>query len=107
MADIRQHGGEVRTGAEPRAILVHGGRVRGIELTTGERIETSGFVASGLNPQQTFLKLLDANATSESLPKQAGSFQYNLLAPLFALNLALQEPPKYAAAQHDPVLGRK
>jgi len=106
VADIREHGGEVRTSAEPRAILVRGERVRGVELTTGERIETSGFVASGLNPQQTFLKLLDADVSGETLRKQASSFQYNLLAPLFALNLALKEPPKYAAAERDPELAK-
>src|SRR5204863_4920531 len=42
VADIRQHGGEVRTSAEPRSILVRDGRVCGVELTSGERIETPG-----------------------------------------------------------------
>ena len=106
VADIREHGGEVRTSAEPRAILVHGGRACGVELTSGERIETRGFVASGLNPQQTFVKLLDADAAGPALRAQAARFQYNLLAPLFALNLALREAPRYAAADHDPNLRR-
>lgn len=106
VADIRRHGGEVRTGTEPQAILVRDGKALGIELTTGERIATGAFVASGLNPQQTFLKLLDADVSGESLRKQASSFQYNLLAPLFALNLTLKEPPNYAAAERDPELAR-
>jgi phytoene dehydrogenase-like protein len=106
VADIQQHGGTVRTSAEPRSILVRGGRACGVELATGERIETTGFVASGLNPQQTFLQLLDADAVSPSLRDQAKNFQYNLLAPLFALNLALREPPRYAAAERDPALDR-
>ena len=106
VADIHQHGGTVRTSAELRAILVRAGRACGVELATGERIETAGFVASGLNPQQTFLQLLDADAASPALRDQASKFQYNLLAPLFALNLALREPPRYAAAEHDPALDR-
>jgi phytoene dehydrogenase-like protein len=106
VADIRQHGGTVRTAAEPRSILVYSGRVCGVELTSGERIETSGFVASGLNPQQTFVKLIDAAAVGPSLRQQASKFHYNLLAPLFALNLALRETPQYTAAQHDPSLHR-
>lgn len=106
VADIRQHGGTVRTSAEPRSILVCAGRACGVELTTGERIETAGFVASGLNPQQTFRQLLDAEAAGPALRAQASKFQYNLLAPLFALNLALREPPRYAAAEHDPTLDR-
>jgi phytoene dehydrogenase-like protein len=105
-ADIRRHGGTVRTSAEPRSILVRNGRACGVELPSGERIETSGFVASGLNPQQTFLKLMDVDAVSASLREQAAGFQYNLLAPLFALNLALREPPRYAAANGDPAVDR-
>jgi phytoene dehydrogenase-like protein len=106
VADIRQHGGIVRTATVPRSILVRDSRACGVELTSGERIEASDFVVSGLNPQQTFLKLIDADIAGPSLRQQASQFQYNLLAPLFALNLALREPPQYTAAQHDPSLHR-
>src|ERR1051325_3840347 len=58
VADITQHGGEMRCGLELRRILVRHGRAAGVELTTGEQIQASAFVASGLNPQQTFLELL-------------------------------------------------
>jgi phytoene dehydrogenase-like protein len=78
-------------------------RACGVELTNGERIQAK-FVASGLNPQQTFLKLLDANAVPRLLRDQAAGYRYNLLAPLFALNLALREPPRYAAAERDRTL---
>jgi phytoene dehydrogenase-like protein len=104
VSDIREHGGEVRTGAELRAILFQSGRACGVELAGGERVHTHGFIASGLNPQQTFLKLIDADTAGNSLREQAAGFQYNLLAPLFALNLALRERPKYAAAANDPAL---
>jgi phytoene dehydrogenase-like protein len=105
-ADIRRHGGAIRTAAEPRAILVSSGRASGVELTSGERIQASGFIASGLNPQQTFLKLLDAEVAGVALRKQAVQFQYNLLAPLFALNLVLREPPRYVAAERDSALNQ-
>lgn len=104
LADIREHGGEVRLSAEPRSLLVRGGRVVGIELRDGERIEAARFVASGLNPQQTFLDLLPADAAENKLRAQASGFRYNRLAPLFALNLALREPPRYAAAEQRPEL---
>jgi len=106
VADIRRHGGTVRTSAEPRSILVLNGRACGVELTSGERIAARGFIASGLNPQQTVLKLIDADSVPASLKQQAAGFQYNLLAPLFALNVALREPPRYAAAGRDPALER-
>ena len=60
--DIREHGGEIRLGVQPRAILTRAGRAIGVELASGERIAAGAFVASGLNPQQTFLDLLDAEA---------------------------------------------
>ena len=105
VTDIREHGGEVRMSAEPRAILFRGGRAFGVELTTGERIE-GRFVASGLNPQQTFLQLVDADVAGSTLRRPAERFEYNLLAPLFALNVALREPPRYSAETNDPALGK-
>ncbi len=108
VADIREHGGEVRTNAELRSILVGDAKTQGVELADGERlqIEADGFVASGLNPQQTFVKLMAADAVSNDVRTRAADFRYNLLAPLFALNVALSEPPRYAAAENDPELRR-
>ncbi len=102
--DIERHGGEVRCGVEPRRILVRDGRAVGVELDDGEQIHADGFVASGLNPSQTFLDLLDAGDAPRGLRRRAKGFRYNLIAPLFAVDLALREPPRYAAARGDPEL---
>jgi phytoene dehydrogenase-like protein len=104
--DIEEHGGQVRCGVALNAILTRDGRAVGVELADGERIEARGFVASGLNPQQTFLELLDADAVSPATRESAAAFRYNLLAPLFALNVALREPPHYRAAEQRPELDR-
>jgi phytoene dehydrogenase-like protein len=82
-----------------RRILVRDGRASGVELSTGEQIHAGGFVASGLNPQQTFLELMPAETVPAWAREKAARFQYNLLAPLFGLHLALDEPPRYAAAE--------
>jgi len=103
-ADIREHGGEIVTQAEPKSILVRQEKAVGVELMNGRRIMARAFVASGLNPQQTFLQLIDADAVPLPVRRQAADFQFNLLAPLFALNLALEEPPRYQAAQQRPEL---
>src|SRR5438309_6677636 len=100
VADITQHGGEVRCGIELRRILVRNGRASGVELTTGEQMHANDFVASGLNPQQTFLDLMPAEAVSAWVREKAAQFQYNMLAPLFGLCVALDEPPRYAPAEH-------
>src|SRR3989441_4569848 len=58
VADITQHGSEIRCGIELRRILVRAGRALGVELASGEQLQAGAFVASGLNPQQTFLDLM-------------------------------------------------
>lgn len=102
--DIREHGGEVVTGIEPQRILCLGGKASGIELADGTVLTAKRFLASGLNPHQTFLKLLAPDSASPDVRKKAVGFQYNKLAPLFALNLALHEPPRWRAAEGRPEL---
>lgn len=104
VADIEAHGGEVRCNANISRILLKNGCAAGVELIDGEQIQADGFVASGLNPQQTFLQLLPESETSADLRERAQGFRYNLLAPLFGLHLALTEPPAYSAAERDPGL---
>lgn len=102
--DIREHGGEVRCGESLKRLLVENERVVGVELEDGEQIRASRFVASGLNPQQTLLDLLPAAAVPEAVRNRARDFRYNIIAPLFALNLALTEPPQYRALDQHPEL---
>jgi phytoene dehydrogenase-like protein len=104
LADIRQHGGESRCGVALRRIIVRQGRATGVELEDGEEILARSFVASGLNPQQTFLELIPADHLPAAVREAAGQFRYNLLAPLLGLHLALDEPPRYAAARQRPEL---
>lgn len=104
--DIEEHGGEVRTGVTIESILMRDGKAIGVQLKGGERIEASGFVASGLNPQQTFIDLLDADQAPVGLRERAEEFEYNLIAPLFTINVALEEPPRYTAARNQPELER-
>lgn len=105
LRDITEHGGGIRCGVELRRILMREGRAAGVELATGETL-TADLVVSGLNPQQTFLELLPADAVPEAVRKHAAQFEYNLLAPLFALNVALAEPPRWSAAAQRPELAK-
>ncbi|HEX6143789.1 MAG TPA: NAD(P)/FAD-dependent oxidoreductase [Geminicoccaceae bacterium] len=94
---VEDHGGRVRTGTEPRRIVVENGRAAAVETTSGEVIRARSFIASSLNPQQTFLDLLAPGDVPHAIRERAEGFRYNLLAPLFALDLALDEPPAYQA----------
>ncbi|HJP29153.1 MAG TPA: NAD(P)/FAD-dependent oxidoreductase [Candidatus Latescibacteria bacterium] len=108
-ASIREAGGAVRTGVTPACILVERGpdgqdRVTGVETTAGERIKARQFVVSGLNPQQTFIDLIDAAYLPGPWREAAAAFRYNLLAPLFGLYLNLDEAPRYTATEQHPEL---
>jgi phytoene dehydrogenase-like protein len=105
-AAVRESGGEIRLMTEPRRILVEGGRAAGIETADGEVIRAGSFVASSLNPHQTFLDLLDERFLPREIRARAQAFRYNLLAPLFALHLDLAEPPRYRAAAEHPQLAQ-
>ena len=101
---IEKAGGEVRTGVTPERMVVEAdgssgpGRVTGVQTTAGESIRARQFVASSLNPQQTFLELLEEEVLPPTWRRRARDFRYNLLAPLFGLYLNLDEPPRYGGA---------
>ena len=103
---MRASGGDIRLMTEPARIVVEGGRAIGIETREGEMIPARHLVASSLNPHQTFLELLDPSVVPGEIREQAERFQYNLLAPLFALHLNLHEPPRYTAAANHPELAQ-
>jgi phytoene dehydrogenase-like protein len=94
----------VRLGTSLRRIVVENGRAVAIETTDGERIEAKRFIASGLNPQQTFIDLIDPAHLPAEWIEKARNFQYNLLAPLFGLNLNLREAPRYNDTQANDAL---
>lgn len=105
-AAVRETGGEFRMLTEPRRIVVEGGRAVGVETSEGEYIRARYCIASSLNPHQTFLELLDEAFVPTHIRERVKSFQYNLLAPLFALHLNLREPPQYAASARYPELAQ-
>ncbi|MBM3832474.1 MAG: NAD(P)/FAD-dependent oxidoreductase [Verrucomicrobia bacterium] len=106
VAAIQNAGGNVHVNVKPRRILIQSDRVIGVETADGEVIRARQFVASGLNPHQTFLELIDESLPPSDWLTKVRNFQYNLLAPLFALNVNLREPPRYSAAQKHPELER-
>lgn len=99
---ITKHGGEIKLQTEPKRIIVENGKATGLETQNGEVIRARNFVASALNPQQTFLELIDEKYLPAEWKQKAGSFTYNLLAPLFSLNINLNAPPHYKAAEKNP-----
>ncbi len=103
---VTDSGGEIQTQKIPRRILVERGKAVGIETSDGAVYRARHFVASGLNPQQTFLELIDEDLLPQEWREKAQQFQYNLMAPLFALCVNLRDPPHYIAALDNPELRR-
>ena len=101
---VEEWGGEIRLQCEPKRLIVEHGQVVGVETKTGEILRARQCVASGLNPQQTFLDLLNETFVPREWKDRAANFQYNVLAPLFALNLNLKAPPVYRASDRFPEL---
>lgn len=103
-AAVIRAGGEFLLEATPTEILIADGRARGVRLTDGREIHASRGVVSSLNPQQTFVDLTAPGAIPGGWREKAEAFRYNLIAPLFGLNLNLREPPTYTAAKNHPAL---
>ena len=105
-AAVAESGGEIMLMTQPARIAVENGRAVGVETAAGQLIRARQFVASSLNPTQTFIDLLDDTLVPRAIREQVEDFRYNLLPPLFALHLNLREPPHYKAAVQHPELAR-
>jgi phytoene dehydrogenase-like protein len=103
---VQETGGELRCDAAPARIVVEHDRVAGVETAAGERLRARHFVASALNPQQTFLELMDEQYVPQAWRERAAGYTYNLIAPLFGTYLNLRERPVYAAEKNFPQVAR-
>ena len=91
-AAVRESGGDIRLMTEPARIVVERGRAIGIETRDGEMIRARHFVASSLNPHQTFLELLDPSARAARDSRSGRAFR---IQPAGA---AVRAPPQSARA---------
>ncbi len=94
----RSLGAEIRTGAGIASILHRKGRATGVALDSGEELGAS-YVASSLDPRQTFLNLLDPRALPG--PFVAGVRKYRFRGSSGKVNLALSELPDFTCRPGD------
>jgi len=92
---LREHGGELRTGAEVTRIDVSGGRARGVELAGGERLEAERAVVACVTPTALFGRLVDGRHLPERTLDEARRFRYG--PGTMMLHLALDGPVPWAA----------
>ena len=99
----RRRGVEYLTHAPVAQILTRAGRATGVRLASGDEIE-AGIVVSGAGLAQTLLQL----TPSVSLPRRTANRLRNVhhdRGQLAWINVAVHEPPDYAAAVGDPLVG--
>ena len=92
---VREHGGEVRTQASVRRILVEQGTASGVELESGERIPARRQVIANLGPGPLFDGLLADVDLKVDFRRKVAGFSYG--PATLMLHLALRGRPRWAA----------
>ena len=88
----RSHGAEIRTGVGVQEILVERGRTTGVILDTGEKISAE-IVASGVDPHNTFTRLMDPRTMPEEFRQGLDKFKYR--GSSGKVNLAVDRLPSF------------
>jgi phytoene dehydrogenase-like protein len=101
---VEAAGGELRTNADVREIMVERGRATGVRLADGTRLEARRFVASAIDAPATMRLAGEINFPTEVREKlhhwNWGSHT------IVTIHLALNEAPMYLSATHDPDVNR-
>jgi len=98
-------GGTFQNQVDIDRIIVEGGRVTGIAVADGRTVRAKHFVASTLDVHQTFDTLLGRPQLPAAFAAKLDKFQYTNWT-LFGLHLALNESPRFSAADFDPNINR-
>jgi phytoene dehydrogenase-like protein len=98
---IREHGGEVRTGAEVERVLVANGAATAVRLADGETVQAGRAVVASVTPTQLYGRLLAAGEVPADVAAAAQRYRYGRAG--MQIHLALDEPPAWYG---DERLGR-
>jgi phytoene dehydrogenase-like protein len=99
----RGFGAEIRTNAGVAQVVVKGGRAVGVALENGDEIAAK-VVVSGLDPNQTFLRLVDPKELPDEITAQVRRFKYR--GSSGKVNLALSELPDFTCVPRSGPLDR-
>jgi phytoene dehydrogenase-like protein len=94
----REHGAEIRTGAEVARILVRDGRAVGVVLASGEEIPARR-IASSADPRRTLLGLAGPAFLEPELVRAVQNIKFR--GAIAKVNLALGELPRFSALSGD------
>jgi phytoene dehydrogenase-like protein len=96
-AIVREHGGELRTGADVDRILLKSGQAYGVRLAGGERFYVNKAVIAGVTPTQLYGRLLAKEETPPEVWESAQGFRYGRAG--MQIHLALDELPQWGSPE--------
>lgn len=94
---VEEAGGRVFTGEAVGKILVDGNTARGIALLDGREFRAERFVASGLDPINTFLFMVGEDGLDETTLERVSNYKFNETS-LFRVHMALKDRPRFKIA---------
>ncbi|MEW6113761.1 MAG: NAD(P)/FAD-dependent oxidoreductase [Thermodesulfobacteriota bacterium] len=100
---LYRHGGMIISPVKVKRIVIEGGKATGVELEDGTLYKASKFVASSLDPYQTFLQLVGPQNLEERFVTRTNDWKWEITS-LFHVHLALDEAPQFDAAKSNPDL---
>jgi len=101
LKSIFEHQGQIRTSAQIKRIIVENGTAKGVELEDGIQYMANKAVVSTIDIHQTFLKYVGEDNLPRDFVDMVNSWQWEKWS-LCDLHLALEEPPRFKAAESNP-----
>jgi phytoene dehydrogenase-like protein len=99
---MSHHGVDYLEATGVERILVERGQATAVVLEDGTVIKARKFIASNVNPVETFIKLVGGENLEPKFAETAAKFRFSKTTPIFATNLALNERPKYITEETHP-----
>ncbi|MBI4291953.1 MAG: NAD(P)/FAD-dependent oxidoreductase [Betaproteobacteria bacterium] len=105
---ISAHGARIFPATEVERVIIEHDTAVGVETTDGKRIMGKRFVASSVDPTQTFLRLVGEKNLDANIVARVKAYKYGVsgksFGVLFALHAGVRERPAYASAAWDPLI---
>lgn len=102
---ILRQGGMILDNAEVVQILTDGNRATGVRLEDGRVISTRKAVLSSLDPQSTFLRLLEAEAVPSHIRQNAENWQWDKWS-LLTVFFAVKGKPEWRDNPNNGMIGQ-
>ncbi|MEW6137099.1 MAG: NAD(P)/FAD-dependent oxidoreductase [Thermodesulfobacteriota bacterium] len=100
---LYRNGGMIISPVQIKRIMLENGSAKGVELQDGTVYTANKFVASSLDPYQTFLQYVGKENLEDRFVTRLNDWQWEK-SSLFHVHLALDEAPRFAAASSNPDL---